>query len=69
MNRHITAILAFLLTLLLSACSSEAVKGSVYEALQQKGCIDRSGTPHCDPEHKGYEEYKKERDAALKPNP
>ena len=69
MNLRTIVGTAALLALALSACSSAAVKGSVYEALQQKGCIDRAGTPHCDPEHKGYDEYTKERDAAFKPNP
>jgi hypothetical protein len=61
--RHISAIAA----LALAACSSEAIKSSTYEALHHKGCIDRAGTPFCDPQHKSYEQYQKERDAALKP--
>lgn len=57
----ITAVAAFLL-LTLSACTSEAVKRGAYESIYQKQCMDRTGTPNCDPEHKGYDDYKKERE-------
>jgi len=65
MNPRTAAGIAAYLLLALSACTSEAVKSSAYEALHQKGCIDRTGTPNCDPQHKGYDEYQKERNAVL----
>lgn len=69
MNLRTMAGMIALCALALSACSTETVKRSTYEALQQKGCIDRSGSPHCEPQHKDYDAYQKARDAALKPKP
>lgn len=51
-----------------AACTSEATKRAAYEALYQKDCIDRTGIPQCDPEHKDYDEYRKEREEVLKPD-
>jgi hypothetical protein len=51
----------------LIACTSEAVKQGAYEALYQKQCMDRAGTPYCDPAHSSYEQYKKDRDELLIP--
>jgi len=52
----------------LPACTSEAVKRSTYEASYQKHCMDSTGAPNCDPEHKSYDEYKKDREEVLKRN-
>lgn len=52
---------------LLSACTSEQIKANTYEAIQQKDCMDRTGVPHCNPDRKGYEAYKQERDRLLTP--
>jgi hypothetical protein len=52
--------------MVLPACTSEAVKQGTYEAIYQKGCMDRAGTPNCDPEHKSYDRYKKEREESQK---
>jgi hypothetical protein len=54
--------IASLLLAFLFGCSSDAVKRGAYEAIYQKGCMDRSGTPDCDPEHKSYDQYKNDRD-------
>jgi hypothetical protein len=57
--------LALSLVVALSACTSDAAKRSAYEALHQKGCMDRTGVPNCDPDHPSYETYKKEREKVL----
>lgn len=62
MHRNIFAGAVVLFVLTLHGCASDAVKRSTYEALYQKQCMDRSGAPHCDPEHKSYEEYKKDKE-------
>ena len=66
MNRVAMIDAIFLLALILPACASESVKRGTYEALYQKQCTDRTGTPNCDPEHKSYDEYSKDREEALK---
>ena len=58
--------LTLILLMVLPACTSEAVKQGTYEAIYQKGCMDRTGTPNCDPEHKSYDRYKKEREDDAK---
>ena len=58
--------IALALLLVLSACSSESVTRGTYEAIYQKGCMDREGKPNCDPEHKSYDQYKKEREESRK---
>ena len=58
-------VIIFLISLTCTACSSEATKRAAYEALYQKDCIDRTGIPQCDPEHKDYDEYRKEREEVL----
>ncbi len=58
-----------LLCLTLSGCSSEGVQRAAYEAAYQKGCMDRTGATNCDPGHKTYEEYQKERSQLSKPDP
>ena len=50
------------------ACSTEATKRAAYEALYQKDCLDRTGVPQCDPEHKDYDQYRQERDETLNPD-
>ena len=55
-----------LFALALSACTSDAMHRGAYEALYNKECIDREGTPNCDPEHKSYDEYTKDREQATK---
>ena len=54
------------LLLVLSACASESAKRGAYEAIYQKGCMDREGKLNCDPEHKSYDQYKKEREESPK---
>ncbi len=56
----------FLLALAMTACTSESVKRDSYEALYQKQCLDRTGTPNCEPGHENYDAYKKNREAVLK---
>jgi len=57
---------AVLLSLAWSACTSDNVKRAAYEAAYQKGCIDRVGVPDCDPAHKSYEEYSRDRDQLVR---
>lgn len=57
---------ALILLLGLSACASESVTRGAYEAIYQKGCVDREGKLNCDPEHKSYEQYQKEREQTQK---
>lgn len=59
--------LALTLLLALSACASESVRRGAYEAVYQKGCMDREGRLNCDPEHKTYEQYRKEREEPQTP--
>ena len=59
------SVITFLVALAGTACTSEATKRAAYEALYQKDCIDRTGIPQCDPEHKDYDEYRKEREEVL----
>lgn len=66
MNRSILVGTVILLVLALPACTSEAIKRGTYEASHQKHCMDTTGSPNCDPEHKSYDEYKKDRDEVLK---
>jgi hypothetical protein len=67
MNKMLLAATIVLLSLAWSACTSDHIKRAAYEAAYQKGCIDRAGTPNCDPEHKTYESYSKDRDQLLRP--
>lgn len=60
---------AILGCLALSGCSSEAMKGGAYEALYQKECMDRTGVPDCDPDHKSYETYRRDREEVLERQP
>lgn len=53
----------------LTGCASESGKRVTYDVIYQKACIERTGTLNCDPEHKDYDQYKKERDELLKPPP
>jgi hypothetical protein len=53
---------AVLLSLAWSACTSDNIKRAAYEAAYHKSCIDRVGVPDCDPTHKSYAEYSKDRD-------
>jgi len=65
LNRNTLVAIVVILPIL-AACSSEAVKRSTYEALHQKQCMDDAKTPNCDPEHKSYDQYKKDREETLK---
>jgi hypothetical protein len=64
----VAGAIAVLVGLASAACSSEATKRAAYEALYQKDCIDRTGIPQCDPEHKDYDQYRQERDETLNPD-
>ena len=66
MDKKLLAATAVLLSLAWSACTSDHVKRAAYEAAYQKGCMDRVGFANCDPEHKSYEEYSKDRDRLTK---
>ncbi|HUX25012.1 MAG TPA: hypothetical protein VMV87_10385 [Burkholderiales bacterium] len=59
---------AVLLSLAWSACTSGNIKRAAYEAAYQKGCIDRVGTPNCDPEHPTYVEYSSDRERLTRPD-
>lgn len=68
MNRGASAILIVLLLATSAACTSETVKRGTYEALRQKQCTDNARGLACDPAHEPYEQYDKDREAALKPD-
>lgn len=53
---------AVLLSLAWSACTSDNIKRAAYEAAYHKTCIDRVGVPNCDPNHKSFAQYSRERD-------
>jgi hypothetical protein len=61
MDRMTLAATAVLISLACSACTSDGIKRAAYEAAYQKGCMDRSATPNCDPEHQTYEDYSRGR--------
>ncbi len=64
-KKQALAATAVLLSLAWSACTSDHIKRAAYEAVYQKGCIDRTGMPNCNPEHMTFEEYGKERDRLM----
>jgi len=66
MSRVLLALPALLLLPALSACGTEALKRGAYEGVYQKDCVDRTGSTSCDPDHPSYDEYKREREKALK---
>ncbi len=65
----IVAGTTILLVLALTGCASESGKRVTYDVLYQRACIERTGTLNCDPEHKDYDRYKKEREELLKAQP
>jgi hypothetical protein len=68
MSRNVLAGTAVLFVIMLPACSSDGMKRAAYQASYQKGCLDNAGTQNCDPGHKTYEEYKKDREQLTKPD-
>ena len=66
MDKRILAATVVLVSIAWSACTSDHIKRSAYEAAYQKGCIDRIGTANCDPEHKSYEQYARDREQLMK---
>jgi hypothetical protein len=66
MNRVLLLAGTALLLPMISACTTEAIKRSAYETVYQKHCVDQTGAPNCNPEHKDYERYKKDREETLK---
>lgn len=69
--RHSAALTATaaLLLLALSGCAAESGKRVTYDVLYQRACIERTGTLNFDPQHKDYDQYKKDREELLKPPP
>ena len=63
--RILSWINACVLAVALCACTSGAAKRAAYEAVYQKECLDRTGVPNCDPAHKSYDEYTRDRNEAL----
>jgi hypothetical protein len=55
--------------LALSGCTSDTLQQGSYEALYQKACLDRAGVPDCDPDHKSFETYRREREEVLERQP
>lgn len=69
MNRRACIGLFSLAMVFASGCTtSDAARHAAYEAAYQKGCIDRTGTPHCDPEHESYDDYRKQREKLVTPD-
>lgn len=66
MRINYPASIAIALLLVLSGCASERLTGGAYEAVYQKHCMDTVGRPNCDPAHQSYDDYKREREEALK---
>ncbi len=70
MTRILITGAAALCIALFGACSSEAAKRAAYESAYQKSCIDRTGTTaNCDPGHKSYDEYRKQREQPEQERP
>lgn len=67
--RTLTTGAAALCIVLLGACSSDAAKRAAYESAYQKSCVDRTGTTNCDPDHKSYDEYRKQREQSEQATP
>jgi len=63
MNRKMFAAIAVLLSLASSACTSDGLKRTAYEAAYQKGCMERTAMPDCDPGHQTYDQYERARSA------
>ena len=63
-NNHAAIAITFLL--ILSGCTAERLTGGAYEAVYQKHCMDTVRGPDCDPEHRSYDNYNREREEALK---
>lgn len=66
MDKKLLAAIAVLLSLAWTACSSDHFKRAAYEAIYEKGCIDRVGLPNCSPERLSYEQYQAERQWPVK---
>ncbi len=66
MDKKLLAATAVLLSLAWSACTSDHVKRAAYEAVYQKGCIDRTGLPACNSDRQSYDQYQSERAKLLK---
>lgn len=60
------AAMAMTFVLGLSDCTAARLTGGAYEAVYQRQCMDTAGNPNWDPEHKSYDDYKRERQEALK---
>jgi hypothetical protein len=59
----------FIGPLLLSACTADQMKSTAYDSLYQNECLRRNFTPQCDPAHKPYRDYDKERRKVLEDKP
>ena len=67
-KKTLLAATVVLLSLVWSACTSDYFKRTAYEAAYQKGCVDRVATTNCDPDHKTYDQYAKERERMMRPD-
>ena len=56
-------VYCFLIATGLCACSSNRVNETVYDALNQRECIIKTGLPNCDSGQPGYDDYNRERNA------
>ena len=61
MNVFIFIVIGFLLT----GCSSNNLNRDIYNALQQRECIQKTGEPNCDSGQPDYAEYHRERDEIV----
>ncbi|WP_455198320.1 hypothetical protein [Kaarinaea lacus] len=55
-------MLVTLLTVV-SGCASSDSNRTVYDALIQRECIQKTGEPNCDSGQPSYDEYRREREA------
>ena len=61
MKKNIAEGFVFILLLsLLSGCTDKVTKKAVYDALDQRQCIEDTGTPNC-ADRPSYEEYQRQR--------
>ena len=68
LKENMKQLLIAFVVLTLFACSSNKVNKTVYDALIQRECIQKTGEPNCDSGQPSYEEYRHERQEILNKN-
>jgi hypothetical protein len=57
-----------LLATALAACTVQRIEEGMYETFYQRQCLLELAMRNCDPDHRNYEDYKKEREALMRRN-